>query len=143
MARTRPTGMSALTTASGAKRTRLLTSNLPGFAPQASSEAAVLSLTARWKRGITPPLHECPPAGGSHGKPRRTTKILSLARRRGRVAARGARTASGDAGGRVSQQRVGRVICAIRGGVPPGPERDRLYRGQECSGRRPLGRRAV
>jgi hypothetical protein len=29
---------------------------------------------------------------------------------------------------------------AVRGGVPPGPERNRLYRGQECSGRIPLGR---
>src|SRR6266536_6197881 len=35
-----------------------------------------------------------PPTGGSHGKPHRTTKILSHARRRGgRVAARGARAA--------------------------------------------------
>ena len=30
------------------------------------------------------------PTGGSHGKPHRTTKILSHARRRDRVAARGA-----------------------------------------------------
>src|SRR5262249_45465389 len=37
------------------------------------------------------------PTGGSHGKPHRTTKILSHARRRGRVAARGARTAAGEA----------------------------------------------
>src|SRR5262245_51516772 len=38
------------------------------------------------------------PAGGSHGKPHRTTKILSHAsRRRGRLAARGAR-AAGRAG---------------------------------------------
>jgi len=43
-----------------------------------------------------------PQAGGSYGKLHRTTKILSDARRRsGRVAARGAGAAVGDAGGRV------------------------------------------
>jgi hypothetical protein len=43
------------------------------------------------------PLHERPPTGGSHGKPHRTTKILSDARRRGGdMAARGARVAVGD-----------------------------------------------
>src|SRR5215467_10252405 len=36
-----------------------------------------------------------PPTGGSHGKPHRTTKILSHARRSGGVAARGARAATG------------------------------------------------
>src|SRR5262249_23641789 len=52
-----------------------------------------------WKRGILPPLND-PPIGGSHGKPHPTTKILSHAARRrgGRVAARGARAAGGDAG---------------------------------------------
>src|SRR5262249_49173003 len=39
-----------------------------------------------------------PQAGGSHSKPHRTTKILSYARRRGGVAARGASAAAGDAG---------------------------------------------
>src|SRR5262245_53374780 len=35
-------------------------------------------------------LHECPPIGGSHGKPHRTPKSLSHARRRGgRLAACG------------------------------------------------------
>src|SRR5262245_12099873 len=49
--------------------------------------------TARWKRGIIPPLYEWPPVGGSHGKLHRKTKILSHAsRRRGSVAARGARS---------------------------------------------------
>src|ERR1700746_3910257 len=38
-----------------------------------------------------------PRAGGLHGKPHRTTKILSHARRRGCVAARGARAAAGQA----------------------------------------------
>src|SRR5256885_12341193 len=40
-----------------------------------------------------------PTTGGSHGKPHRTTRILSHARRRGcRVAARRVRAAAGDAG---------------------------------------------
>jgi hypothetical protein len=43
-------------------------------------------------------LHKRPPTGGSHGKPHRTTKILSHARRRGGcVATRGARAAAGKA----------------------------------------------
>src|SRR5262252_5805115 len=50
--------------------------------------------TARWKGGIIPPLHEWPPSGGSHGKPHRTTQILSHVQRRGgRVAACCARAA--------------------------------------------------
>src|SRR5437764_1384234 len=40
----------------------------------------------------------------------------------GRVAARGARAAS-DAGDRFSQRRIARRICALRGRVPPRPER--------------------
>src|SRR5262249_52917227 len=56
---------------------------------------------ALWRRKeqVMPPLHECPQPEGSHGKLRRTTKILSHAARRrgGRVAARGARAAAGDA----------------------------------------------
>jgi hypothetical protein len=36
----------------------MLTSNLSGFAPQAVFGSAVLSLTARWKHGIIPSLHE-------------------------------------------------------------------------------------
>src|SRR5262249_15211023 len=48
-----------------------------------------------------------PPTGGSHGKPHRTAKILSHARRRsGDVAARGARAAVGDAGDRVPQRHM-------------------------------------
>src|SRR5215469_14525677 len=43
-----------------------------------------------------PLLHEWPPTGGSHGKPHRTTKILSHAWRCGRVAARGAGAAAGQ-----------------------------------------------
>src|SRR5215831_19987165 len=41
------------------------------------------------------------PIAGSHGKLHRTTKILSHARRRGGVAARGARATTGDAGRRI------------------------------------------
>jgi len=43
-----------------------------------------------------------PQPEGSHGKLHPTTKILSHARRRGRMAARGAGAAGGDAGDRVS-----------------------------------------
>jgi hypothetical protein len=52
------------------------------------------------KRDIVPLLHAHDlRAGGSHGIPHPTTKILSLARRRGGcMAARGARAAGGDAG---------------------------------------------
>src|SRR5215510_8505278 len=31
-----------------------------------SPPSVKLSQTARWKRGIIPTLHECPPTGGSH-----------------------------------------------------------------------------
>src|SRR5262245_33899242 len=45
-----------------------------------------------------PLLHEWPPTGGSHGKPHRTTKILSHARWRSScVAARGAGAATREA----------------------------------------------
>src|SRR5262249_26469720 len=47
-------------------------------------------------RSITPPR-----TGGAHGKPHRTTKVLSHARRRsGGVAVRDVRAAAGDAGDR-------------------------------------------
>src|SRR6266566_23281 len=49
------------------------------------------------------------PTGGSHGKPHRTTEILSHARRRGRVAARGARAAAGEANNRISQRLVAEI----------------------------------
>jgi len=70
------------------------------------------SQTPRWKRGMISPLHEWPPTGGSHGKPHRTTEILSHARRRGGLAARGAGAAVGVAGDRVSHARIGRVVVA-------------------------------
>src|SRR5215467_11655974 len=80
--------------------------------------------------------------GGSHGKPDRTTKILShpARRRGGRVAARGKRAAGGDAGGRMAQQRNAARIRPNGGRVPPGSERSRLRREPECGDRIPLGR---
>src|SRR5262249_52703910 len=63
------------------------------------------------------------PTRGSHGKPHRTTKILSDARRRsGRVAARGPRAAAGDAGDRVPQYPITKQLGArFLSRVPPRP----------------------
>src|SRR5262245_48401464 len=67
-----------------------------------------------------------------HGKPSRTTKILSHARRRGSgVAARGARAASGDAGGRVPRRRIARQLLGASARISSGPQRHRLCRGRE------------
>src|SRR3954451_24030874 len=55
------------------------------------------------------------------------------------MAARGARTAEGDAGDRRPQQHVARLFCTVDGRVPPGTERSRLRRGTECGDRIPLG----
>ena len=59
------------------------------------------------------------------------------------LAARGARAAAGDAGDRVSPRRFARAERASRGGVPPGPERNRLCRGPERRDRIPLGGRSL
>jgi hypothetical protein len=68
-----------------------------------------------------PPLHERSPFGGSRGKLHRTTKILShAARRRGRVAARGARAADYEAADHrvlgsnhsCGREPTGRRLCA-------------------------------
>src|SRR5262249_14118051 len=68
---------------------RVLMARLNAHTPLGVHYTALVQ-TARWKRGIIPPLHEWPPVGGSHGKLHRKTKILSHAsRRRGRVAAHG------------------------------------------------------
>ena len=48
-----------------------------------------------------------PQPEGSHGKPHRTTKILSDARRRGGVAARSAGAAGRDAGDRIPEWTIG------------------------------------
>jgi putative tryptophan/tyrosine transport system substrate-binding protein len=62
-----------------------------------------------------------PQPGGSHGKPHRTTKILSHARRRGRLAAHGARAAGCDAGvgflGATSPEPYASLLSAFRKGL--------------------------
>src|SRR5262249_16977532 len=88
-------------------------------------------------------LHERPPSGGSHGKPHRTTKILSHAVwRRGGLAARGGRAAADDAGGRVSQPGIARPIRAPRRGVPARLGRGWLCRASQCRHRLQLGQPA-
>ena len=54
------------------------------------------------------------------------------------MAARGARAAAGDAGGRVYPRRVGRCLRALCGRVPQRPQRNRLRRRPERDGRVPL-----
>ena len=61
-------------------------------------------------------------------------EFISASRRRGgRVAAHGARAAAGDAGGRVSQRRVGRRVRALVARVPPGPEEAGYVEGQNVA----------
>jgi putative ABC transport system substrate-binding protein len=61
-----------------------------------------------------------------------SSRVHHAARRRGGcVAARSARAADGNAGGRVSQQRFARCVCGLRFRVPPRSERRRLRRGSE------------
>src|SRR5262249_43559915 len=55
-----------------------------------------------------------------------TARVHQNARRRGSVAAGGARAAAGDASDRVPQRQVGLWIRAPRGGVSSGPRRSRL-----------------
>src|SRR5439155_888512 len=67
-------------------------------------------------------------------------RVHHAARRRGRrVPARGARTAAGDAGGWVPQQRIAQRVCAASGCVPPGTERGRICRASERGDRISLG----
>ena len=74
---------------------------VPGVRPACARGHAVR--TARSWRGMVEFTH--PRTGGAHGKPHRTTKVLSHAQRRGgRVAACCARAAGGDAGSWISQQ---------------------------------------
>src|SRR5262245_38262080 len=82
------------------------------------------------------------PTGGSHGKPHWTTKILSHARRGG-MAARGARTAAGDAGYWFPAGHLARRRHAPRGSLPPGPQGSRLHRGPERLDRIPFGGRTT
>src|SRR5262245_889081 len=81
---------------------RSANSRVFGHADEVIESRCLLPQCARSRavRGVvsSPPLHACPQPEGSHGKPHRTTKILSDARRRGGdVAARGARAAAGEA----------------------------------------------
>src|SRR5262249_27845542 len=82
-----------------------------------------------------------PPAGGSHGKLHRTTKILSHAARwrGGRLAACRARAAASDAGGWAPQQPIARRIRPHGGCVSPGAEGNWVRRRPERGDRIPLG----
>src|SRR5215831_1955440 len=81
-----------------------------------------------------------PRTGGAYDSRHRTAGIAGRARRGGcSVAARGARAAGGDAGGRFSQQHIARLVGAFRGRVPSGPEGGRLRRGSKRDNRVPLG----
>ena len=67
-------------------------------------------------------------------------RISRCAWRRGRVAARGARAAAGNAGDRIPEHPISRYDGGSTARISPGPERHRLCRGRECSHRLPLGR---
>src|SRR5262245_799885 len=71
----------------------------------------------------------------------RATRIHIAARRCGRVAARGARTAAGDANDRVLSQRVARRLCILCDRVPQWSEGGRLHRGPKRRSRMSAGRR--
>src|SRR5580700_2447527 len=60
-------------------------------------------------------------------------------RRSCNVAARGARAAADVAGDRVFEQHVVQPVRTVRGRIPAGPERNRLYRRPERNDRVPLG----
>jgi hypothetical protein len=55
----------------------------------------------------------------SHASHRRAARIDNRTRQRCGVAARGARSTTGDAGGRLSSWRVTRCVCALPRRVPP------------------------
>src|SRR5262245_42722786 len=90
---------------SGQTGKHLLVLSLTGSNSGGYLEAFAVSLSHRPRNGSVVSSLHCmndPQPEGSHGKPHRTTKILSHARRRGgRVADRGARAAATDAGGGV------------------------------------------
>src|SRR5215831_16085188 len=69
-----------------------------------------------------------------------TPGVHHAGRRRGRVVARGARAAAGDAGDRVSGPQIARCDLGTAAGVPPRPEGDWLCRGRERGDRISLGR---
>src|SRR5262245_16441115 len=69
-----------------------------------------------------------------------TARVHHAARRRGGLAAGGARAAAGDASDRVPQPRVVRRLHGPPARIPPRIERHRLCRGSKPSDRIPLGR---
>src|SRR5215813_9442707 len=77
------------------------------------------------------------------GRNNETTRVHVAARRRGRLAARGARAAAGDACDWIPQQRIAGWVCAFRHRVPPRPKGSGLRRGPERHDRVSLGRRTV
>src|ERR1700745_2412215 len=79
------------------------------------------------------------PTRGSHGKPHRTTKILSHARRRGGVSDSRAAAAAGDAGDRRSRDRCAGGECDPSTCHSRGPTYGGLYRGPERHGRISVG----
>src|SRR5262249_59171374 len=73
-----------------------------------------------------------PHAGGAYDSHHRTTGIADRTRRRGSgLAARRARAAAGDAGGRIPEWAIRAGVRPWGGRVPPWPERGRLRRGSE------------
>ena len=73
--------------------------------------------------------------------PRQTARVHHAARRRGGLAARGARATAEDAGDRLSRQQIvgwhDKPSCFI----PPRPQRGRICRGRERHDHLPLGGR--
>src|SRR5262249_42175531 len=125
---------------SGVKRTKPKRDALSAFDPKRTL-SGLKSRNAAVGVWYHPPLHEWPPSGGSHGKLHRTTKVLSHARRRGRVAARGARAAArADAADwhrdALPEKRHG--ISIVRSGFPGGIGKAGMVRGRERSIRRAL-----
>src|SRR5436309_6064283 len=71
-------------------------------------------------------------------------RVHHVARRRGYVAACGARAAAtGDAGGRIPPPRVLRHLRRPTARISPGPEGGGLRRGRECGDRISLGREPI
>src|SRR5215475_6772521 len=103
--------MSAFAPLVGVNRTFLTESETDAADPQPVIRSIPLELpiglSHRPRNSVVSwPLHEMTPTRGSHGKLHRTTKILSHARRRGGLAARGAGAAAADAGDRVTRPHI-------------------------------------
>src|SRR5262249_26101892 len=132
--------MSAICPLSGANRKTFTRLSLPLLNPKPTTEVKATMKTARSWRDIVP--FYAPRTGGAYDSHHRTAGIAGRTRRRGgRVAARGARAAIGDAGGRVSEYPdCGRLGKRCRR-VLQWHERDWLRRRPECQSRTTLGRR--